>query len=364
MGGRWDPRRSLRRLPVNTATGVGAVQRAKLGPVWIRGVVAVCWVLGWALCAHAQPEHDLALQLHAPPDAGCIDARTLSTLVLARAGHAPALAGQRIEVEIAAHAQGYAAHVRLLDADGATRAQRELTTEDACAALDEMLVVAIASSLGVATPQEVTESAPAAAAPRSCDPDPELIPLPPTAAAPAATEPAPRWQLDLGVAASVVTGITPRLAFGPGIELLAQREVLALHVGGLWLPGTRDEVAPGLELRMTAALAKLGVCVLGVRTQRLHGLFCADAWGGAVRAAADPLWQPAPRWDGLLALAPRVALRLQLAASLGVAVGVGAAIPLLYPAYAYQSTSAARVRPHSIELGVFAELALWLRIGN
>jgi hypothetical protein len=173
------------------------------------------------------------------------------------------------------------------------------------------------------------------------------------------TRPLP-WQLDLGVSARVLTGITPQPAVGPGLAVLAQWGALALHVGSSWLPSRTYSARPAL--RISGHLAELGVCGRGAGVSQLLALFCVDMWAGALRASADPLQQPSPRWDGLLLLVPRVTGRFQLARSLGVAVGLGAAIPLILPRYAYGNTSGERVVAHTPELGVFFELALWLRI--
>ena len=345
----------------------------------------------WLLClsanvAQAQSDSGFTLQLSAPDHSGCIDAARLTTEVAARTGrpsHPPqASASVHIHVQIDSTKQGYRANLSI------QHAQRELLVEGSCELLDEMLVVVIASSLGItanSSPKREKSVAWELDPPRrAAAPEPAQTPavaldartpqpwqLERAAAAPNpaqasevtldARTPQP-WQLELAAAARMFTGIMPRPAFGPALRLLARSGALGLHVGGSWLPSDSYSLPSSLMLRATGILGELGVCAHAARESRVSALFCADLSAGAIRASLEPLLHATARWDALIMLVPHAQARLRLGASFGFALALGAAIPVIFPRYLFGGRDGEPVAAHTPELGLFAELAFWLKI--
>lgn len=327
----------------------------------------------WLLClsasiARAQADSGFTLQLQAPNNEHCIDAASLTRAIEARTGRsarAPQTAAAvRVNVQIDRTAQGYRANLSIQNA------QRELQVEGSCSELDEMLVVVIASSLGITPDSERkaragTRTSPAApvVAWKLDSPLTAAEPIQPRepVATPEAGTSQP-WQLEVSASARMLTAIMPRATFGPALSLFARWGALGLHASGTWLPSTAYTLPSTLTLRATGGLGELGVCGLAAGETRLLALFCADLSAGAIEARLDPLPRSAARWDGLVMLVPHAQARLQLSATFGVALALGAAIPVIFPRYLYGSTAGEQRAAHTPELGLFAELGLWLKI--
>jgi len=327
---------------------------------------AAAWLCGVTWLAQARADAPVELSLRAPVGAGCVSAAQLAERVHTRVGRAvDAQAAPRVEVVIEAHANGYLARVTSQVADGRARRQRELTTRGACDTLDEMLVLVIASSVGVTPASAATPSprAPSKPVRLAVDwPSERAAPqLAPAAVGGTASRALP-WHFELGALAGVVTGLLPSAAFVTGASLLVMHGALGVRTAGTWLPNQRDHAPSPLQLRTTGGLGELGLCGRAAHTSQLAVLFCASAMGGAMRAEADPLWRRTSRWDGLLLLTPRVMARLQLLPRAGLELGLGSSIPLLFPRYTYANLAGDSVQAHAAELGVFAELAFWVRI--
>lgn len=317
--------------------------------------VGLLWFSAGSLRAQAE-SGGFALQLQAPVGAGCVDAAALTALLTARTGRSASGsdAAVGIDVQIEAAANGYRAVVSM------SGSQRELVVAGDCSALDEALVVVIASSLGIREPLR----APAPAREQRV----QHVDPPPLAAVPEISHSAKGdgssvpLQLDVGLAARMLTGILPRPAFGPGLALLAQWRALGVRIGGTFLPSRDYPVQRGLALEVVGGWAELGLCGRAAGGSRWSALFCADVHGGPIRASVEPLRHGEARWDALVMAVPRVEARLQVTTLFGASAGLGAAIPLIFPRYAYSSEQAEAVTAHTPELGVFVELALWLKI--
>ena len=110
-------------------------------------------------------------------------------------------------------------------------------------------------------------------------------------------------------------------------------------------------------------IGQLDACAAAARGSRVVFTFCAGVQAGALYARAEPLARGQPRWDGLLQAAPSVRLRVLALASIGFALGLGATIPLVFPRYSYSDAGSVGGL-HAVELGMFAEFALWIRLGS
>jgi hypothetical protein len=74
------------------------------------------------------------------------------------------------------------------------------------------------------------------------------------------------------------------------------------------------------------------------------------------------LWRTEPRWDALVQLAPSMHAPIALTTHFGLTLGGGAAVPLIFPRYAYADAEGKVATYHEVELGVWAELGLWARL--
>jgi hypothetical protein len=317
--------------------------------------VLLLWFSTGSLRAQAE-SGGFALRLEAPVGSGCVDAAALTALLETRTGRAASgsAAAPAIHVQIEAAANGYRAEV------SRSGSQRELVVDGDCSELAEALVVVIASSLGIREP--LSKPAPARAQ-RIQPVDP-----PPSAALPNISHTRERdaspdpLQLDVVLAARVLTGIMPRPAFGPGLAWLAQWRALGIRVGATFLPSAAYPVQGGLALEVVGGWAELGLCGRAAGGSPWSALFCAEINGGPIRANVEPLRHGVTRWDALVMAVPRVEARVQATTWLGASVGLGAAIPLIFPRYAHRNEQAEAITAHTPELGVFVELALWLKI--
>ena len=333
---------------------------------------------------HAQAAPGFAIAVRAPAQAECTSAEQLTEQVVVRTGRsAPtAQSGETLSVavEVAAQeqAQGFRALVTVADERGRARGQRELTTLGPCSTLDEMLVLVIASSVGVSAEPRVAPQLPR---PPSPPPQPELEPEPqpardsapivisadlPSSDRAASASAAERsgastpWRFDLEASGRVLTGTVPDAGLAVGGALFVEHGALGLRAAGAWLP--RSTARTALPLRLGGGFGELGLCGRAAHGSTLALLFCAAAQAGALHAATGALWRQTPRWDGLLQLAPSVTARARLLPGAGFALALGAAIPLLFPRYGYRSAAGDEVPLHHVELGLFAELALWIRL--
>jgi|GEM_PF-6833499 len=302
---------------------------ADAGRLWLGlFVFSVC-----SLQAHAQTEPGFVLRLHAPLDSECLDARALTAQLEARTGRLASVsnAALGIDVQIDAAANGYRAEVSV------SGSQRELVVDGDCSELAEALVVVIASSLGMSEPP--TKPAPVREKlVQHVDPPPSAAPpnISHTAERDASPDP---LQLDVALAARMLTGIMPRPAFGPSLALLAQWRALGIRVGGTFLPSSAYPIQHAFSLEVSGGWVELGLCGRAAGGSRWSMLFCADVQGGPIRASVEPLRHGAPRWDALVMAVPRAETRLQMTPSFGASLGLGAAIPLIFPRYAYSNAA-------------------------
>jgi hypothetical protein len=321
----------------------------------ISRLIALLGVVG---VAHAQDAAGFRIALQAPEDARCVTTERLTQLVEERAGRTAARAGTtarvQVAVVIAPRAAGYRASVTVSDGRQAS-GQRELSADGACSALDDVLTLVIAASVGVAAP---------APPPADHQDRPRLEatrPLEPVRVGQADTEPTLAWSFDLDASLRVLTGVLPPPVAGASLALWVTHGALQLGVSGTWLPPVSPGDPSELRLRMTGGWGELDVCGRMSSIWRTSFAFCTGLQVGALRAVPNGLSSGTPRWDALVQLAPSVRMQLAVLPWLGPSLAVGAAIPLQFPQYSYRDTRGAAVFYHAVELGVWAQLGLWIR---
>ncbi len=323
--------------------------------------MASCALLQAASWARAQAHPGFEIAVRAPEGAGCVSGEALTEQIEARAGRPAATAdggaGVQVDVVIEREAGGHRARVSMSNASGSVQAQRELTADGPCSALDDMLVLVIASSVGVSSePLSVEPPRP---------PQPPRAPLPEPEPSHASDERSPAvaampWLVDLEASGRLLTGTLPDLHAAVGLGLFAAYGAFAVRAGGAWLPPATSQAA--LRLQHTGGFGELDLCGRAAHAARFAVLLCAGVQAGALYAEAGPLGRETPRWDGLVQLAPRVTARFGLVSWAGLALGVGSTIPVMFPRYSYVSAAGADVRLHAASPGVFGELALWIRL--
>jgi hypothetical protein len=330
----------------------------------------VRWLWAFALLAAfgpaaARAAEPLHVEVNAPRDAHCLDSEGLAQLVEERLGASESARGRvAVRVEIARVQGGFEATVH--DRPGTARARTIESGGPDCHALDEALVMVVATAIGFAP--EVEASKPVA-------PDPPPPPAPaPVPAAPREPLPAPAehprrlwWSVTRAPAAplrvrwaaqiAAESGLLPRWASGP--SLLASW----LRGGTGALLETRVLIAPAEPLggqaaaHGAAALLGPGYCVGLSHTERFTLSLCASGQLGAITLRTSGLARSARVWAELVQA--ELGLRAQLAprgGRFGISAAAAALLPVWAPAFSVRDERGASQRYHSVGPGLLVEV--------
>jgi hypothetical protein len=179
-----------------------------------------------------------------------------------------------------------------------------------------------------------------------------------------AEEPAEPWWFELGASARAMSGLVPGPAVAGALGLTASVAALQLHLGGIWLPGVDTRVGARGESRFSVVLGELDVC--GIAARPAHGslAFCAGGQAGVIRGRASGLWMQRASQQPVVQAVPSARALLSVARWLSVQSAVGATVPLLFARYAYVDQAGQSHTYHSVEVGLWAELGVALRLGG
>lgn len=334
--------------------------------------LALGWLLALSSVARAEGGAALRIELRAPDGAACTSAPALTERVVERVGRADAGEGVAVTVVIEAQGGGHRAQVTVRDASGQVLGQREIAEAGACTALDDTLTLVIASSVGVMTAEPSEPAAPEPPPPPlPAEPEPEPAPRaaePPASAPPrfvstppsSGPEPPARWTFELELSGRGLTGVLPKPSASASLGGFAGHGDLGLSASASWLvPATLREDSE-LELHATGVWGELSACGRLAHAGLTAVWLCAGAHGGALRADAERLWRGHARWDALVQLVPSMRARIALASGFGLSLGCGADVPLVFPRYSYADAQGEVATYHEVELGVWAELGLWI----
>jgi len=333
----------------------------------------------------AQIMLDFALEMEAPPGAGCAPVEALQRAVEARIDRlvflgdpAPA---RRIRVSIAQDptTAGWSAQIVMRDERDAIVGERRVSSEGArCAALDEALVVVLSTLIGIAEPApEPVEPRPA---PLPTEPRPSAArergssgegrndePARTSSSLPAITHDAAGerrpLQLALGVslAGRAELGLLPGVAPGAALELLFDFGVWELLAGASALPHATEALGGGASASLRALTGEAGVCLEAAQPLGATFAFCAGIQAGAIEVRTEGLQAPARRLEPVARalLGPR--LRVPLATRLGLIAALTAAAPIAAPRFFILDPGGRRDFYHSVGLGISGQLGVyWL----
>jgi hypothetical protein len=306
-----------------------------------------------------------SIALRAPEDAGCPTERVLVRAVEARVGALATPPGQQpsvaVSVGIDRTSSGFRAVVDVSDQSASEVGRRELRSDDSCDALFEVLTLVVAASIGVGAspvPEPRREPPPPPAAEQPPEPEQEANTR--ELEIVHDTTPEPPWRWAGAAMLRLQTGIAPGALLAPSLALWASRGPLRLGVSGSWLLPRTDALQDGLSLRTSGAYGELDLCGMVAQSARAGLGICVASQAGAMHATLQGLALPAPRWDALFQLAAGVHAELLWSEHLGVALALGAALPIVYPRYSHVDERAQQRVDHTVELGVWGGLGLWV----
>jgi hypothetical protein len=312
----------------------------------------------------------LDVELSSPRDAHCLDSEGLAQLVEERLG-----ARERsrddwaVRVQIARVSGGFEATVH--DGPDRDRARTLQSPGPDCHALDEALVMVLATAIGFAPEVEV-EARVAPPAPTPAPPAPvhtgSPAAIPPPAEHPRrlwwSLTPAPAAPLRVRWTAQIAmeTGLLPRWASGP--SLLASW----LHAGTGALLNARALIAPAEPLggqaaaHGAAALLGPGYCVGLSHTEIFTLSLCASGQLGVITVRTSGLARSARVWAELVQA--ELGLRAQLAprgGRFGLSAAAAALLPVWAPAFSVRDERGASQRYHSVGPGLLVEVGVSFR---
>lgn len=306
--------------------------------------------------ASAQEPSGFSITLRAPEDASCASEQRLVRAVEARVGMSAVPQGgtpaTAIAVEIGAVAEGYRAHVRVVDATASEVGRRELSTQSACDELTEMLVLVVSASIG-ASPINQPPAAPRPPVPAHNHDSRELTIV-------HDTEPAKPWAFALTGSLRMHSGIALRPLLGPALAAWATLGALRVGLSGTWLLPASDTATTGLQLRATGAYGEINLCGIVAQSARADLAICLAPQLGALHAEPQGLARATARWDALVQLAASVHVNLLVVGRFGLALALGAALPLVSPRYSHVNERGELLIDHRPELGVWGGLGVWI----
>lgn len=319
----------------------------------------------------------MQLEVVAPGDAACATREQMMDSVAARAGENELNRGEPLRVRVLFDARearpGWRARISSLNAHGQVLGVRELTTDrEDCRALDAALVLVLCSVLGVGSDaQSALPKEPEPEPPRVPEPEPVADRVPsqpaPSSAPPRFThsfegQPSPPWTLDVGLGGRVLTGLMPGTSPGIAVNVRAHSGDLQLIVGAVMIPSALAQVGPHGQTQFSAGLGELGACVIAARPAAALLALCAAAQAGVLWGSTRGLFINRVSQEAVLQAVPSARLRLPLGSTFSLQAAAGASLPLRSIAYSYRSEDGASREFHSIDVGLWGELALGLRL--
>jgi hypothetical protein len=305
----------------------------------IRRALAVAFASALAAPARAEPPAVFELSVTRAEGAGsCPSGNELERRVSARLGRVPftSRAEQAIEATLSRRDDTWRAEIRLRDADGIIRGERQIDANGQdCEALAEAATLAIALTIDPDAPltaparaSGVAESltppaAPATTAAEDCSATP--CPVPPPCPEPRCAPPVAPPTIAAALRAALSGGLIPGPAPGVALSTEAGLERIRGTLGVLFLPET-DASDPRFAFGLTTAA--LGACGFPLVTELEFGL-CAELQLGAIHAVVRDLQPLDPGDQVWLALAGGPRLRLHGPGPVFFEAGGSAVVPLL-----------------------------------
>jgi hypothetical protein len=111
-------------------------------------------------------------------------------------------------------------------------------------------------------------------------------------------------------------------------------------------------------------LGELAACGVAARIGTGGLSFCAAVQAGSMWDRTTGLWFTRANQRVLVLVAPSAQLLLPLTSRVVVSAGLGASVPCMTLRYAYQDAGGELRVLHSVEMGLWSELALGVRFGG
>ncbi len=302
-----------------------------------RGLGLAVAVLVMAHSAQAAERARAALEWHAPPDTGCLDAPGLEKAVEERLHRTVFVSGAdadlKVSVSVGAAPGAWSAEVDLADAKGRSLGHRQLTTRAShCSALDDSLALVVALMVDLRR-EDVTPPPP-----EPVRPPPTPIQLPRNTVAP--REP---WHAALFVLGRGSVGVLPGI--GRGLALAAEIRPPGSWIVGLgvtlWAPAETDG-QPGARFLLSSG--ELELCGLPWRPPGGELGVCFGQQVGYLQSRALAFEVNRKEQTLLYNLTLQVRGTWWVTPALGLRLGLGAAVPLTRDEFFGTRANGSRVR--------------------
>lgn len=232
--------------------------------------------------------------------------------------------GLDVDAEIVATEPGWTLTLRISTPSGSS--ERILQSPD-CPELAETAATLVAVAVGAST---VPEPEPPPEPPKTPEPEPEPQPQPKPKPAP---EPQPTWRGTVGAGAGGGLGALPGLAGVVSLHAGAEARWVAIEAfSSVWLPRTRAiDGAEGTLFLWSVGARGCGLPSVG----RVSFPICLGVEAGQLRGRGRGV--PLAREGALpwVAARPEVAVRVPLAAHVGLRAGFALLAPLVRPGFVF-----------------------------